>query len=223
MAARVPGRPDGLRQGVRLLDRAGARPSRPSTAGWSGTLASPAAPALARGDPRARPHSARPAGAGQRTGSSTWKRVSPGSDCRRSSPWWRTTMRCAMSSPRPVPCPTGLVVKKASKIRDLQSRRGSPARCRPISTQHPLALPARAQRDPPAAAERVDRVVDQVRPHLVQLGARCLDARQIGVEVADDLDLLLPQLVAQQRERALEALRGCRRSGAAPGRGTSSS
>jgi hypothetical protein len=45
------------------------------------------------------------------SGSSTWKRVSPGVEVKRRSPWWRwTTIRQQMPSPRPVPLPTGLVV-----------------------------------------------------------------------------------------------------------------
>ena len=62
----------------------------------------------------------------------TWKRVSPGSDWRRSSPWWRRTMRWAMSSPRPVPRPTGFVVKKASKTRARPG--GTPGPSSPTST-----------------------------------------------------------------------------------------
>ena len=45
------------------------------------------------------------------SGSSTWKRVSPGLEVKRRSPWWRwTTIRQLMSRPRPVPLPTALVV-----------------------------------------------------------------------------------------------------------------
>src|SRR5262252_6454486 len=52
------------------------------------------------------------------SGSRTWKRVSPGSDSTRRSPWCLfTTIRQEMSSPRPVPSPTSLVVKTGSKIR----------------------------------------------------------------------------------------------------------
>src|SRR5689334_4084834 len=44
------------------------------------------------------------------SGSRTWKRVSPGSDSTRRSPWCLfTTIRHEMSSPRPVPSPTSLV------------------------------------------------------------------------------------------------------------------
>jgi hypothetical protein len=50
-------------------------------------------------------------------GKSTWNRVSPGFDATRMSPWCLRAMRHAVSSPRPVPCPTPLVVKKGSKIR----------------------------------------------------------------------------------------------------------
>ena len=47
-------------------------------------------------------------------GRRTVKRVSPGADSAAISPLWWRTMRQAMSSPRPVPSPTGLVVKKGS-------------------------------------------------------------------------------------------------------------
>ena len=53
-------------------------------------------------------------------GRRTWNRVSPGRDSTRRSPWCLlTTMRHEMSSPRPVPSPTSLVVKNGSKIRAL--------------------------------------------------------------------------------------------------------
>src|SRR5215831_8118455 len=52
------------------------------------------------------------------SGRQTWKRVLPGSDSTRRSPWCLlTTIRQEMSSPRPVPSPTSLVVKNGSKIR----------------------------------------------------------------------------------------------------------
>src|SRR4029077_15014221 len=58
----------------------------------------------------------------QVTGSRTRNRVSPGDDSSDRSPWcFFTTMRHEMSSPRPVPSPTGLVVKNGSKIRFLIS------------------------------------------------------------------------------------------------------
>src|SRR4051812_30556865 len=54
----------------------------------------------------------------QHNGNLTSKQVSPGLDSKRISPLWRVlTMRRAMSSPRPLPSPTPLVVKNGSKIR----------------------------------------------------------------------------------------------------------
>ena len=51
-------------------------------------------------------------------GRSTRNRVSPGLESTRMSPWCLlTTMRYEMSRPRPVPSPTGLVVKNGSKMR----------------------------------------------------------------------------------------------------------
>ena len=67
-------------------------------------------------------------------GSRTWKRVSPGRDSTRRSPWcFFTTIRQAMSRPSPVPSPTGLVVKNGSKIRSLMSS-GMPGPLSPTST-----------------------------------------------------------------------------------------
>src|SRR3984957_19853959 len=57
------------------------------------------------------------------SGSHTWKRVSPGDDSRLISPWCLLTMmRKLRSSPKPVPSPTGLVVKNGSHIRAFISR-----------------------------------------------------------------------------------------------------
>ena len=68
-------------------------------------------------------------------GRRTWKRVSPGTDSTRRSPWCLLTMiRQAMSSPRPVPSPTGLVVKNGSKMRCWISA-GMPGPVSPISTR----------------------------------------------------------------------------------------
>ena len=126
--------------------------------------------------------------------------------CRRSSPWWRTTMRWAMSSPRPVPWSTGLVVKKASKTRAWSSA-GIPGPSSPISTHTRSPCRARAQGDAAPAADRVDRVVDQVRPDLVQLGARRLDARQRrGRGRGRSRRCLARSLWARSDERALEPL-----------------
>ena len=162
-----------------------------------------------------------PPGRLSQRGSSTRKRVSPGCDSSRSSPWWRTTIRWAMSSPRPVPWPTGLVVKNGVEhARPLLGR--DPGPVVPDLDAHAVPLPPGAQREPPAVVHGVDGVVDEVRPDLVQLRAGGLDRRQVGVEVADDLDVLLAQLVPEQRERALEAGLDVHRPGGAPGRGTSS-
>ena len=103
-------------------------------------------------------------------GSRTWKRVSPGTDSTRRSPWCLlTTIRQAMSRPSPVPSPTGLVVKNGSKIRSWISV-GMPGPVSPISTSTlPSSRAVRMVSVPvPPIAWR--RVVDQVRPDLVELG-----------------------------------------------------
>ena len=63
----------------------------------------------------------------------------------------------------------------------------------------------RAQLDRALAAHGVDRVVDQVRPDLVELARVRLDARQIGREVAPMLTPAL-QLVPEDDQRVLQPL-----------------
>ena len=94
------------------------------------------------------------------------------------APRCRWTMRRAMSRPRPVPSPMSLVVKNGSKMRPATSA-GMPG---PSSmTRTTTVSPARAGFDPHVAARRgVDGVVDQVRPHLVQLAAVALDGGQVA-------------------------------------------
>ena len=58
----------------------------------------------------------------------------------------------------------------------------------------------------PVLAERADRVVEQVRPDLVELGAAHGQLRQRLVVVALDLDLRVLELVAEHDQRALQAL-----------------
>src|SRR6185503_11071967 len=67
-------------------------------------------------------------------GNRTWKHVSPGLDSKRTLPRCLRTMRATLSRPRPVPSPTGLVVKNGSKMRDLASA-GMPAPLSRISTK----------------------------------------------------------------------------------------
>ena len=58
----------------------------------------------------------------------------------------------------------------------------------------------------PLLAERVDRVVEQVGPHLVELRAAHGELRQRAVVVAHDLDRRVLELVAEHDERGLQAL-----------------
>ena len=67
-------------------------------------------------------------------GSRTRNRVSPGTDTNDRSPWCLfTTIRQEISSPSPVPSPTGLVVKNGSNIRSRISG-GTPGPVSPNST-----------------------------------------------------------------------------------------
>ena len=62
--------------------------------------------------------------------------------------------------------------------------------------------PRRAERELALASHRVDRVVDQVGPDLVQLGTVTGDARQLRVVVARDGDIA--ELMPQDHQRAFE-------------------
>ena len=115
-----------------------------------------------------------------------------------------TTMRRAMSRPRPVPLPTSLVVKNASNARAATSG-GMPGPVSPISTTTSSPSAAVATRSVPGAVHRVDGVVDQVGPHLVELAGVRLDRRHVGAVVAHHRDAVA-ELVAEHHQRALEAL-----------------
>ena len=107
---------------------------------------------------------------GGSSGSRTRKRVSPGADSTFRSPWCLlTTIRHEMSSPSPVPSPTGLVVKNGSKMRPRMSS-GTPGPVSPNSTSSQSSSRAGAYRQRALARPWPHRVVDQVRPHLVELG-----------------------------------------------------
>ena len=70
-----------------------------------------------------------------------------------------------MSSPRPVPLPTSLVVKNASKARAATSG-AIPGPVSAMSTTSPSRRPGR-QRQHTLSVHRVDGVVDEIRPDLV--------------------------------------------------------
>src|SRR3974390_1207742 len=67
-------------------------------------------------------------------GTRTAKRVSPGTDEKETEPFSLRTIRRTVSNPRPVPFPTGFVVKNCSKIWDCTSF-GMPGPLSPISTR----------------------------------------------------------------------------------------
>src|SRR5947209_4509004 len=74
------------------------------------------------------------ASCGETNGMRTENVVAPGTDATDRSPWCRlTTIRHEMSSPSPVPEPTGLVVKNGSKIRPRTSS-AMPGPVSPICT-----------------------------------------------------------------------------------------
>ena len=94
--------------------------------------------------------------------------------CRPRCGW---TRRRTISSPRPVPWPTGLVVKNGSKIRSRISA-GCQPRCRRCARRPRVPSRPPTTSTWPDSRDGVQRVVDQVGPDLVQLAdeARGLSA-----------------------------------------------
>ena len=113
-------------------------------------------------------------------------------------------MRREMSRPRPVPLPTSLVVKNGSKARACTSG-VMPWPLSVISTTTWSPSRRVANRSVPVPVHRVDGVVDEVGPHLVQLRRVDLDRREVGVERAARRSMSC-ELRREHGERALDPL-----------------
>ena len=116
-------------------------------------------------------------------GSRTRNTVSPGRLSTPISPPCRSTMRREMSRPRPVPLPTPLVVKNGSNAWCLRLV-GHPGAGVADLHNHAFAVGTRRHPKRAVALHRVESVVDEVRPHLVELAGERLDPRDVGAVVA---------------------------------------
>ena len=134
--------------------------------------------------------------------------VCPGSDSTRRSPWcFSTTIRRARSRPRPVPSPNGLVVKNGVKmlLDDVLGDAGPVVA--DLDPDHVFVLAHRAHRQRAVAVHRLDRVVDDVGPDLVEIAWVAKQFGQRLVAVLDQLDrLVLADLVAEHHQRAVQQL-----------------
>ena len=111
-------------------------------------------------------------------------------------PWWRSAMmRREMSSPRPVPRPISFVVKNGSNARACTSERHARPGIADLDHEH-VGFGSGRDAQGPGALHGVDRVVDQVRPDLVELARDRLDAGQVGFVVAHHDDVVA-QLVRE--------------------------
>ena len=110
-------------------------------------------------------HGQTPRGEGGSTGSVTMNRVSPGCESTRRLPWcFSATIRQARSSPSPVPCPTGLVVKKGEDPIDdvfVDSR----SVVADLDPDRVVGVAACSDGEGPGTVHRLNGVVDDVRPH----------------------------------------------------------
>ena len=97
-------------------------------------------------------------------------------------------MRQARSSPRPVPSPNGLVVKNGVKIRLDDVLGDAGAVVADLDPDHLLVLARRADGQRAVPVHRLDRVVDDVRPHLIEIAWVALQFGQRLVHVLDDRD-----------------------------------
>ena len=82
-----------------------------------------------------------------------------------------------------MPLPTGLVVKNGSKMRSRISA-GMPGPLSTTRTTTRCRSRLRGHLDAAGLGHRIERVVDQVRPDLVELADEAADARQAGLHVA---------------------------------------
>ena len=114
------------------------------------------------------------------------------------------------AEPKPGALPSGLVVKNGSKTRRATSGgMPAPSSRTETTTRGPAGRAAGgrsgfARRIVPPLADGVDGVGQHVEQHLVELAGHALDRRHLAV-VALDRDAAV-EAVAQQGERALEAL-----------------
>ena len=103
-----------------------------------------------------------------------------------------------MSRPSPAPWPTSFVVKNGSKMRPWISRDAGAVVDN--SNQHAVAFHVASHLDAAADRDGVQRVVDQVYPHLVEFGAHRMRAGQIVGQVQAHLHRLRAGLCAEHRE-----------------------
>ena len=122
------------------------------------------------------------------------------------------TRRRTMSRPRPVPLPTGLVVKNGSNRRSRISA-GMPG---PLSTTRTTTrcrsqLAVTSTR--PRLGNGIERVVDQIRPDLIELADEAAHARQVGFDVDGDGDRFRPRLGLEHGDGVAQARRQVHRLG----------
>ena len=67
-----------------------------------------------------------------------------------------------------------------------------------------FAIGARCDSDRALLAERIDRVVEQVRPHLIELRSTNRELGQRAIVVAHKRDRCVLELVAENRQRRLK-------------------
>ena len=157
-------------------------------------------------------HRVPPAPSISASGRATRNSVRPGSDSTEISPsLWRTRRR-TMSRPRPVPCPTGLVVKNGSKMRS-RICAGMPAPLSTTRTTTLLMVAVCQHLDAARVGDGVEGIVDQVHPDLVEFAGEAANARKAGFNLDRHGDRFRPRLRLQDRNRVAQTLRQVHRFG----------
>ena len=134
-----------------------------------------------------------PAPSASASGRDTRNSVRPGAVSTSISASLWMTRRRTMSRPRPVPFPTGLVVKNGSKRRSrISAGMPGPLSMTRTTTRCRSRLAVTSTR--PDVRHGIERVVDEVRPDLVELADKAADARQVGFDVDGDGDRFRPRL-----------------------------
>ena len=157
-------------------------------------------------------HGRPPAPSASASGRETRNSVRPGRDSTSISASLWLTRRRTMSRPRPVPFPTGLVVKNGSNRRSRISA-GMPGAVVDHAHHDALPLAVRGHLDATGVGNGIEGVVDQVRPDLVELADEAANAREVGLHVHGDGDRLRPRLRLEHGDRVAQARRQVHRLG----------
>ena len=191
--------------------QAEARPSRPpgrptGPPRWARPAPASAAVSGGRSSSRSRAGAAVTRATLNRSAASPRTACRCGADTRRTCPWWFSTIRRTMSSPRPVPLPDLLRGEERLEQPALQLGGHAGAVVADLDRDVIRRRGRVRMRDGAVAVHRVDRVVEQVRPHLVELRGVRRDRAAGSGRSRGPAARRPSSACGQHRQRALDAV-----------------